>query len=187
MIAEDVHHTLNQWIKSYSDIFLNYLTQRIKDKAAAKDILQETFIAAWKNSSSFKKQANEKTWLFSILKNKLIDYYRMQARLKTDLPDSSYFFDKNDHWTEKAAPKEWQDAAAALNKKEFYAVLTECKNKLSRIQQLVFDMKYFDENETDDICKVLQITTSNYWVIIHRCKLQLRHCLEKNWFLNEIK
>ncbi len=74
-----------------------------------------------------------------------------------------------------------------MNKKEFYDVLEQCKSKLSPMQQLTFTMKYLDEHETNFICKVLEITPSNYWVIIHRSKLQLRQCLEKNWFLNETK
>ena len=44
-------------------------------------------------------------------------------------------------------------------------------------------MKYIEGLESDDICKELNITASNYWVLIHRAKLQLRACLEKNWFL----
>jgi RNA polymerase sigma-70 factor (ECF subfamily) len=187
MFTADANQSVNDWIKRYSDIFFDYLYKRVFDKSAAKDILQETFIAAWKNSSSFKKESSEKTWLFSILKNKLIDHYRMQAKLKIDLPDNSYFFDEADHWTERAAPKHWEDAAASLNKKEFYLVLDQCKTKLTQVQQLAFTMKYIDEHEPHFICKVLQITTSNYWVIIHRCKLQLRHCLENNWFLIDTK
>ncbi len=111
----------------------------------------------------------------------------MKARVKIDLPDNNYFFNEADHWTETAAPKEWEDAAASLNKKEFYLVLDKCKTKLTPIQQLAFTMKYIDENEHLFICKVLEITPSNYWVILHRCKLQLRNCLEKNWFLNNAK
>ena len=176
------HGTINKWIKEYSGIFFNYIYKRVPDKTVTKDILQETFIAAWKNSSSFKKQATEKTWLFSILKNKLVDHYRRQARSIINLPYSDPFFDKADHWTENAAPNQWENADSSLNKKEFYMVLDRCKTKLSGIQQLTFTMKYIDEHETDFICKVLQITPSNYWVIIHRCKLQLRECLEKNWF-----
>lgn len=183
MIAENALHIVNDWIKKYSDIFFNYLYIRVGDKTVAKDILQETFIAAWKNSSSFKNESGEKTWLFSILKNKLMDHYRMQTRLMTNLPDNSYFFDEADHWTEKGAPKMWEDATASLNRKEFYMVLDQCKTKLTKLQQKAFTMKYIDEHESNFICKVLQITTSNYWVIIHRCKLQLRSCLEKNWFL----
>ncbi len=182
MIAEDLHHTVNEWITKYSDNFFEYVSKRVTDKAAVKDILQETFIAAWKSSSNFKKEADEKTWLFAILKNKVVDYYRTQARLMTDLPDNSYFFDTVDHWTEKAAPKQWLKADEALNKKEFYDVLHLCKSKLTTLHQLAFTMKYIDEHETDFICKVLKITTSNYYIIVHRCKLHLRDCFEKNWF-----
>ncbi|HEX3024301.1 MAG TPA: sigma factor-like helix-turn-helix DNA-binding protein, partial [Chitinophagaceae bacterium] len=56
-----------------------------------------------------------------------------------------------------------------------------CKNKLQELQQSVFVMKFMEGLESDEICKVLNITASNYWVLVHRAKLQLRSCLEKNW------
>ncbi len=46
---------INDWMKKYSDIFFNYTYKRVTDKSITKDIMQETFIAAWKNISSFKK------------------------------------------------------------------------------------------------------------------------------------
>lgn len=182
MNKENADKIVNEWIKKYSNSFFSYVYTRVSDKTTAKEILQETFIAGWKNSSAFKNASDEKTWLFAILKNKIVDHYRTQARLKTDLPDDKYFFDNADHWTERASPIKWQGAAASLNRKEFYTVLDKCKNKLTPLQQLTFTMKYIDELETDLICKVLNITASNYWVIIHRSKVQLRNCLEKNWF-----
>ncbi|MEO6221257.1 MAG: sigma-70 family RNA polymerase sigma factor [Ginsengibacter sp.] len=187
MVTNDANQSVNDWINEYSDIFFDYLYNRVCDKTVAKDILQETFVAAWKNYSSFKNKSSEKTWLFSILKNKLMDHYRMQAKLKIDLPDNSYFFDESDHWTESAEPRQWEDAAASLDTKEFYLVLDQCKSKLTPVQQLAFTMKYIDEHDPHFICKVLKITTSNYWVIIHRCKLQLRNCMENNWFLIDTK
>ncbi|WP_408132213.1 sigma factor-like helix-turn-helix DNA-binding protein [Klebsiella pneumoniae] len=54
--------------------------------------------------------------------------------------------------------------------------------KLKEIQHAVFSMKYLDDIDSDEICKQLNITASNYWVLIHRAKTQLRSCLEKNWF-----
>ena len=187
MNSENADKKVNEWIKKYSTPFFNYVYKRIPDKTSAKEILQETFIAAWKSCDNFKNKANEKTWLFAILKNKIVDHYRIQSRLKTNLPNSSNFFDDLDHWTVKASPVQWHEAAASLNRKEFYGVLEKCKNKLTTIQQVTFSMKYIDEYEADFICKVLKITASNYWVILHRTKLQLRSCLEKNWFNNNIK
>jgi RNA polymerase sigma-70 factor (ECF subfamily) len=43
-------------------------------------------------------------------------------------------------------------------------------------------MKNMDGYETEEICKELDITPSNYWVMMHRAKLILRECMEKNWF-----
>jgi len=49
----------------------------------------------------------------------------------------------------------------------------------------VFFMKYMDDLASDDICTQLSITSNNYWTILHRAKVQLRACLEKNWFLTK--
>jgi hypothetical protein len=38
-----------------------------------------------------------------------------------------------------------------------------------------------DDESTDMICSELKVSASNYWVIIHRTKLNLRACLQKNW------
>jgi len=44
-------------------------------------------------------------------------------------------------------------------------------------------MKEIDEMETEDVCNELEITPSNLWVMMHRAKVQLRKCIEKNWFM----
>jgi hypothetical protein len=41
------------------------------------------------------------------------------------------------------------------------------------------------EKKTEIICQELELSTTNYWQIIHRAKLQLRHCLENKWFRKE--
>jgi len=73
------------------------------------------------------------------------------------------------------------EGADRLQQKEFYQVLENCKKKLQQQQQAVFVMKYMEDMDADEICKALNITSSNYWVLIHRAKLGLRACLEKNW------
>jgi RNA polymerase sigma-70 factor (ECF subfamily) len=67
---------------------------------------------------------------------------------------------------------------------DFLSILRACMNKLTGLGKTVFRQKYLEEKKSELICKELAITTSNYWVIVHRAKLQLRACLEKNWFSN---
>lgn len=177
-----------KWVSDYSDILYRFALLRVNDGEVARDLVQETFLAAWRNHDNFKGEISEKNWLFTILKNKIIDHYRKAStRLTQPLngaDDNDNFFDDTDHFAAPYIPNEWGvDYNRSIERKEFYEILNACKQKLKDIQGVVFSMKYLDGIESDEICKALNITPSNYWVIIHRAKLQLRTCLEKNWFL----
>ena len=68
---------------------------------------------------------------------------------------------------------------------DYFEIFHKCVGKLKGKGAIAFRMKYIDHEESEDICAALKITPSNYWVLIHRAKLQLRESLDKNWF-NEI-
>lgn len=172
------------WVNKYADGLFSYTRLRVNDSPAAEDIVQETFLSAWKARDSYQGQASEKNWLYAICKNKIIDYYRKQssAIVKTAVGDEKNYFDEVEHWTPVTRPNEWGiDYSQPVETKEFYTVLEKCKQKLKDIQQMVFIMRYLDDLDSDDICKALDLTPSYYWVLIHRAKLQLRRCLEKKW------
>jgi RNA polymerase sigma-70 factor (ECF subfamily) len=176
----------NKWIDNYADLLFSYTLPRVNDHILAEDLVQETFLSAWKARESFKGEASEKSWLYSILKNKIIDHYRKKSKeiiepMAQNDP-SDRFFDEAEHWTGNEMPGDWSNQMEMEgDKKEFYKILEACKNKLQQIQLSVFVMKYMEDLDATDICKALGITPSNYWVLIHRAKLQLRNCLEKNW------
>ena len=177
-----------KWVNDYSDMLYRYALPRVNDSEVAKDLVQDTFLAAWRNHDNFKGEISEKNWLYAILKNKIIDHFRKAStRLTDSLPGAiggDSYFDEADHWIPVAYPKEWNlDSDAPVMKKEFYEVLHNCKSKLKQLQNTVFSLKYLDGLDSEEICKALNLTTSNYWVLIHRAKLQLRACLEKNWFV----
>jgi len=180
---------LSAWIEHYSNPLYKYAVMRVADKETAKDLVQDTFLSALKSTDTFRNEASEKSWLYSILKNKIIDYYRSKARksltyIEKYLGEAHSFFDENGHWDESSLPQSWSiDYSHTMESKEFYEVLEKCKNKLAELQNAVFTLKYLEDKDSDEICKELNISPSNYWVLIHRCKLQIRQCLEKNWFV----
>jgi RNA polymerase sigma-70 factor (ECF subfamily) len=176
-----------KWVNNYSDMLYRFALPRVNDADLAKDLVQDTFLAAWRNVANFKGEISEKNWLFTILKNKIIDHYRKAStRLTESFSDKAGeddFFDEDNHWSANAYPKDWKAAEPKnIERKEFYVVLESCRKKLRELQAAVFSMKYLDDLESEEICKALGITPSNYWVLLHRAKLQLRSCLEKNWF-----
>ena len=66
-----------------------------------------------------------------------------------------------------------------VERKEIQKIINWCKDHLKNIQQQVFILKYMEELSSDEICKVLNITPSNYWILIHRARLKMRSCVEK--------
>jgi RNA polymerase sigma-70 factor (TIGR02943 family) len=174
----------DNWVSNYADALYAYSISRVNDVQAAEDIVQNTFLSAWKARDTYNGTASEKNWLYAILKNKIIDHFRKQSSGIVSLrsKEEDIYFDTAEHWTSETEPKDWGvNTQQPLETKEFYSFLDQCKQKLKEIQQSVFVMKYMEDLDSEEICKALDITPSNYWVLIHRAKLHLRKCLEKNW------
>src|SRR3954465_4314075 len=104
---------------------LRYASLQLRDRAAAEDAVQDTLLAALAGESGFAGRSNLRTWLTGILKHKIIDAVRKQAREATLLPpepDVSEFdplFDETGHWREP--PADWGDPHALLQQKQFLA------------------------------------------------------------------
>ena len=183
-------HLLNadEWVDNYADMLFAFTIVRVKHEGVAQDIVQDTFLSAWKAREGYKGEASEKNWLFTILRNKITDYYRKLKRANVDYgleDDTQDLFGENAHWTADSAKQitDWGTEAASqrVERKEFVSILTMCRKKLKEIQNAVFTMKHLDDMDSSQICKVLDITPSNYWVLMHRAKLNLCNCIQKNW------
>jgi RNA polymerase sigma-70 factor (TIGR02943 family) len=178
-----------KWVDRYADFLFKYAFRRINDQNLAKDLVQETFLAGLKGLSGFNGRSSERTWLTAILKHKIIDFYRTKSSGLTNIRavddemviQNDFFVEANGHWKKEYAPKDIGSEQDLLQDKEFKMVLQECIKKLPALWASVFTMKHLDEEKTDEILTALRLSQANFWVIIHRTKLSLRACLQKNW------
>jgi RNA polymerase sigma-70 factor (ECF subfamily) len=161
---------------------------RINNIEVAKDLVQETFLSALEGVESFQGLCSEKTWLTAILKNKIVDIYRKKPFEFQNLPrsvvaDHQDFFDAEDgRWRAQYYPVDnWDQQHDALQCKEFQGIFRACMSKLPPLWSSVFTMKHVNDESSETIIKDLNLSSSNYWVIIHRAKVNLRSCLQKNW------
>lgn len=176
---------------------LRFAQLQLRDAGAAEDMVQEALMAAMSNAKSFAGRAALKTWMFGILRHKIVDHLRASAREicgadlvdATDndggLQDFDALFDQRGFWNPEDRPATWADPEASLSQKEFWAVFEACLDRLPAHTARVYVMREFLELDTGEICRQLGITTSNCWVILHRARLGLRECLENRWFHGE--
>lgn len=183
------------WVEQYGDDLFGFAAARVRNRAIAQDLVQETFLAGIKTSQGFAGRSSERSWLFGILRNKLADYYRLQNRevaiadLETLLPEEQGAFGTSgpgkDGWVMKLAPKAWETPDGTLMSKEFQDVLRSCLSRLPDKVAQVFRLREIDGVSSEEICKDLGVSPNNLWVMLHRARMGLRRCLEAHWFGNK--
>ena len=177
---------INDWLIEHGDYLYRFALSRLRDSHLAEDVVQETFLAAIK-SESFAGQSSPRTWLTGILKHKIIDLMRKKNRetVVSDLIDESEnysaddFFDATGHWIDK--PQKWDMPEDMMEQKQFLGVLQSCIDKLPPKLANLFMLRDVHETDNDEICKDLNITPTNAWVMLYRARMGLRKCIEINW------
>lgn len=176
-----------RWVDDYGDDLFRYAVLRLRDPEIAEDVVQETFLAALRAKERFAGQSSERTWLTGILKHKIVDHIRKASReIPLGDPDSSSgtvkgLFNEKGRWREE--PKDWgNNPGEDLEKKEFKEILAQCLSELPDRLSNAFSLREMDGLSSKEVCKVLNVSATNLWVMLYRARMRLRHCLETTWF-----
>lgn len=172
---------------------LRFARLQLRDEASAEDAVQEALAAALSSRKSFESRSRLKTWVFAILKNKIVDVIRERARLPVgvnaieEIPENAYddLFDENHHWRDEASPTSWGDPESSFSNTQFWQIFELCMTRLPENTARIFMMREMLGFETDEICKELNISSTNCWVVLHRARMGLRLCLDERWFKAE--
>lgn len=166
---------------------------QLKNPAAAEDATQETLLAVVEKGASFAGRSSLRTWLFSILRFKVLDIMRDQSRLKTrgkprdddELPADEAemaldsLFDEQGCWTE--AKDIWTDPHTVAERNAFFSVLEACMTKLPARSSRAFLMREWLELDPAEICDELGVSAGNLRILLYRARMQLRMCLDIHW------
>lgn len=180
---DEKNNVLTLWIEQYSEPLLNRAFYLLSDREEAMDMVQDVFLAAYTTIDNFQAKSEPLTWLYGILRKKVADFYRHKYRQEAQSISLDHFFDENGSWISSGVINEWEDDSDTLcDNKEFRQVFEACMGRLPMKWKLLVKLYYLQEKKTSDICQECGLTQTNLWKILQRCRLQLRECLEKNWF-----
>lgn len=173
------------WVDQHGDYLYRYALSRLRDGEASEEVVQESFVAALRHVDQYAGTGSERAWLLGILKRKIIDHIRVRNRTVNltddESPDlSEALFDKRGNWNVEVRSAGRQPLDA-LEREEFWRILRCCLDGLPNRQADVFVLREMDDLTTDEICKELEITASNLWVLLHRARLRLSMCMKTRW------
>lgn len=178
---------LKNWVNEFTNELYKWAYYKTSSTETSEDLVQETFLVAAEKFNTFKGDSSPKTWLFSILNHKIIDYYRKNVNKPITIESSiiSDYFDEDGSWQLEKRPKDWNDEENhLLDDGDFQQILQKCLDALPEKWNTCVKLKYLTEKSGEEICQELGIAPTNFWQIVHRAKLQLRNCIENNWFKN---
>lgn len=170
---------------------LRFAKLQLGNIEAAEDMVQEAMESALRHLHSFSGQSSLKTWVFAILKNKIIDHLR-QSRRAINFSSLTHEDDENGEmleslfndrggWRDGLRPVAWPSPDDAVQSKQFWIVFETCLELLAPKAGQIFMMREFLGFESEEICSQLNLTTSNLHVILYRSRMKLRGCLETGW------
>ena len=180
----------NAAIQRLREAMLRFARLQLPDAGLAEDMVQEALATAFKSHAQFEARSTVSTWIFSILRNKILDLLRQgwhkrriefNAKVETD-EDFDALFRPNGHWNPQERPSDWGNPQQQTENQQFWQVFEACVARLSPATAQIFTLREVMGLEVDEICKETGITTSNCWVILHRARMALRLCMEQRWF-----
>lgn len=183
--------TFEEQLVEHRVYLIRFARLQLRNDAWAEDAVSETLLAALSRPQSFGNRSQLRTWLVGILKHKVIDLIRSNARLVA-LPDAQtdgegdqldrMAFQADGHFAEP--PNDWGDPDKTLQQAQFFQILDACMERLPPALGRIFLMREWMELSTQEICKELALTPTNLYVQLHRARLRLQECLNIHWFGN---
>ena len=160
-----------------------YLPQILRAAAAAglegqlaEDVAQSTFLTFLETAHRFEGRSRVRTWLFGILYRKIAEARRKAGREEATEDIDAVFeqkFDASGSWIQPPRPVDSELYASEV-RREFEA----CLDTVPRKQRMAFVLREVEELDTEEICKILDVTPTNMGVLMHRVRTRLRECLE---------
>lgn len=178
--------TPEDWVSAHGDYLFNFAIGQLRDAGVAEDLVQETFLAAFKARDRFGGNSSERTWLVGILRHKICDYLRQTCRERAVRADVSATDENGEAWEDAAmwlhdVATECARPSRRLELAEFRVNLETALGTLPpRIAQ-VFQLYEIEERPNHEVCQRLNISESNLWVMLHRARKQLRARLGAWW------
>jgi len=165
-------------VRKHMPVLLRVARRFMKSEEDARDVVQESFINAFKSIDKFAANAQLSTWLHRIVVNTALMQLRTQKRRREeDIEDHLPKFASDGHAILPAQP--WsENAETTLARTELSNVVRTSIDQLPDTYREVLLMRDIEELSTEETAKMLGITANAVKVRLHRARQALRTLLD---------
>ncbi len=154
------------WVQSQA-VISAYITANVFDLHHAEDILQEVAQVVAEKIASFDRSQSFVAWALGIARHRIMKYYRTRARDRVMLSEEAL-----------VRLGEALEHAEAENEERREA-LRHCLQQVTGRRREVLEMRYRENAKVMDIAGRLGMSTSAVSVMLHRIRVMLHECIER--------
>ena len=196
MTVTSLVHAQAEAVALHRPYLYRYALSKLRRTETADEVVQDTLIAALEGQATFRGESALRTWLIGILKHKIVDWQRREARdplrksaahyvnMESEYEDTAdTLFDSAGGWV--TPPSMWANPEQCLENQRFHELLDSCLAALPEATARAFYLREVEGLTTEEICEQLGISESNCWVMLYRARMSLRRSLDERWFRKE--
>ncbi len=148
-------------VNQYQTDLINFHYRFVGNRFEAEDLAQETFIKAYRKMDTLKEQGKLKSWLFSIARNTVIDFFRKNKN-RAILLDSAIL--------ENIAETTAVDFQDRIANAEMSRELELCIEQLVREDRAIIKLLYYEGFSYKEISEMLGINQNTLKSRLHRAR-----------------
>lgn len=160
-LIEGDEKALYELYSLYSKPLLNFIYKRIHDEALADEIMQDVFLNALESFRDFRFQCSIKTFIYTIARNKVIDYIRKKKIKKVLLSTLPPYVVES---------LTQVDIHEEMEKKEIQQKLEKTFSELPHEYQVILRLKYIENKSVQFIANTLVKTFKSTESLLYRAR-----------------
>ncbi|MDT8427769.1 MAG: RNA polymerase sigma factor [Pseudomonadales bacterium] len=168
-----------------------YVARAIAGEIWAEEVLQDAWLSVYRSIGNFEGRSSLKTWLYTIVKNQAKTRLRKESRNSQSMENAGYAgidesaavieprFQDDGNWLKPPLSWDIDSPGALLEEEQLQQCINRAIDRLSPDQRAVFQMRDMQQMELGEICNILEFSSSNVRVLLHRARIALMQVIEK--------
>lgn len=191
-------HAFARLLDLHGAAMLRFACAHTPDRAQAEDAVQDAWLGFLRGLERYEGRSSVRTWLFSILLNRLRSRLEREARWipfselgrrecerdEAALPPDRFLGADHPRWPHhwRTPPHSWGDTPESrLMKREVREHVERALQDLPPAQRQVLTLRDIEGWNAAEVCELLGLSESNQRVLLHRARSRMRRALEDHF------
>ncbi|QSW91210.1 MULTISPECIES: sigma-70 family RNA polymerase sigma factor [Flavobacterium] len=157
-------------VDRYKDLIFTLSLKMMKNREEAEEVSQDTFIKVFNSLGKFKGDSKFSTWIYKISYNTCLDRLKKNKKEENNISIDDF----SSHLI-----KTMDNALSALEDKERKQTIQNCLNLLPREENFLLTLFYFEDQNLEEIGKIMNINANNVKIKLFRSRQKLAVILKK--------